>query len=180
MLNSSFAYQPRLSTTAPMPQPPTLQHFLSLGQNTTHQSVFCWTHGSRVETQQEHSPSPVSMNHPGWGFLLAQPAESFSLIHFLCSLSLYRTDFPGSKFPHNTRKPSRHLYVLYGCPLQQWEHPVPRTGPVSSYQVDDEPSLILCCQSWGQQQQGQEQAGRQHLGHGGLVCGCATGPAGVL
>lgn len=116
MLNSSFAYQPRFSTTAPMPQPPTLQHFLSPAQNTTHQSVFCWTHGSRVETQQEHSPSPVSMNHPGWGFLLAQPAESFSLIHFLCSLSLYRTDFPGSKFPHNTRKPIRPLQLSVCIP----------------------------------------------------------------
>lgn len=177
MLNTSSASAP----LPPLPQHLTLQHFLSLAQNTTHRIVFSWTHGSRAETPQgKHFSSPVPVNHPGWGSWLAQAAESFSLIHFLCSPSPYRADFPGSKLPHHTRKPSRRLQPIHVCPLQQWEHPVLRTGPVSSYQVDDEPSLLLCRLGWSQEQQGQEQAGRQHLGHGGLVSGSAMWPAGVL
>lgn len=117
VLNTSSAFRLRLSTTACMPQPPPLQRFLSLAQNTTHQSVgFCWTHESRAETRQEkHLPSPVPVSHPGWGSWLAQAAEIFSLIPFLSSLSLYRPDFPGSKFPHNTRKPSRPLQSSTHC-----------------------------------------------------------------
>lgn len=56
----------------------------------------------------------------------------------------------------------------------------PGWGPCPSYQVEDEPSLVRRGQSWGQEQQCQEQAGGQRLGHGGFARASATGSAGAL